>query len=82
MITPQHQFDEHNWRDLYLQAIFETDRTKMVSHIRQAETALLRREQELYVHGDLVERESVNAALHALDALKRCFEIEIPKVAA
>jgi hypothetical protein len=75
------QFAEQNWRDLYLQALFETDQSKMASRIWEAQTALLRREQQLFANADNAEREAVNSALHSLAALKQCFKISTPAAA-
>lgn len=72
-----------NWRDLYLQALFETDRTKATSLIAGAERALLQREHELItIPHDPVEREAVHTAIHALRALKNCMEIDATSLAA
>jgi hypothetical protein len=63
----------HAWRDLYLQALFETDKSKICVRISEAERALLSREHELFTEiPDPAERETVNAALHALSALRTC----------
>jgi hypothetical protein len=63
------------WRDLYLQALFETDKHKVCNRIAAAERALLFREHELF-NGpqNITEREAVNTALHALHALRSCLE--------
>ena len=62
-----------SWRNLYLQALFETDKTKISMRISEAERALLFREHELFtgVHNP-AERDAVNAALHSLHALRIC----------
>ena len=63
----------HAWRDLYLQALFETDKSKICVRISEAERALLSREHELFAGiPDPAEREEVNTALHALSALRTC----------
>jgi len=63
----------HTWRNLYLQAVYETDKSKIGMRISEAERALLSREHELFIEiPDPVEREAVNAALHALSALRTC----------
>ena len=72
-----------HWRDLYLQALFETDKTKTTSLIAKAERALLTREHELFTTPhDRGEREAVNNALHALHALKSCMSINVTSLAA
>jgi hypothetical protein len=63
----------HAWRDLYLQALYETDKKKVCTRISEAERALLSRERELFAGvPDPAERDAVNAALHALSALRTC----------
>lgn len=70
-----------SWRNLYLQALFETDKTKISMRISEAERALLFREHELFTGiPDPIERDAVNAALHALHALRNC--LPIPKTFA
>lgn len=72
-----------NWRDLYLQALFETNKTKVAGLIVEAERALFLREHELFSGPhDPVEREAVNAAIHALHALKNCMGINGADLAA
>lgn len=71
------------WRDLYLQALFEADRSCMYSRIIEAERALFRREHELF--NDLngkAEREAVANALNALQALRTCLGLESTAAAA
>jgi hypothetical protein len=66
-----------DWRDLYLQALFERDRSRLAVRITEAERALLRRERELFADSDgKAEREAVTNALHALSALKMCLSLE------
>jgi len=61
------------WRSLYLNALFETDKTRMPARILSAERALMRRERELFsIASDATERAIVNNALNALAALRRC----------
>jgi len=61
------------WRSLYLSALFETDKTQLPGRILRAERALMRREQELFkMTSDEAERTTVNNALNALSALRRC----------
>lgn len=60
------------WRDLYLRAIFEPDRSKIPQKIREAERALVQREHELSLSGSSAERGSVITALNCLEALRTC----------
>ena len=66
-----------DWRDLYLQALFETDRSCIRTRIAEAKRALIRREHELFADPDgKAEREAVTNALNALYALQTCLELE------
>jgi hypothetical protein len=61
------------WRDLYMAAIFEADRTQLRARISQAEKALVLRERELFAIADpSSEKQAVNNALNALRALRYC----------
>ena len=61
------------WRDLYLQAIFEPEHSKLPERIQEAERALIRREHELITEpAGSREREAVINALHCLEALRHC----------
>lgn len=71
------------WRDLYLQALFETDKARIRLRILEAEQALIAREHELFRGASSpAEREAVNSALHALQALKNCLPPRDQKLAA
>jgi hypothetical protein len=64
-----------SWRDLYMTALFETDRAKVPSRIQEAEKALVARARELFLlPGEVRERQAVNTALNALNALRDCVE--------
>jgi hypothetical protein len=69
------------WRDLYRQAIFESDRTRIPQRIREAGQALMHREHELCrTSGSSAERELVVTAMNCLEALRACIDIhESPK---
>ena len=72
-----------DWRDLYLQALFETDRSRMYSRIIEAERALFRREHELFTDSNgKAEREAVANALNALNALRTCLGLDCTVAAA
>jgi hypothetical protein len=61
------------WRSLYLNALFETDKTRLPGRILRAERALMIREHQLFsVSTDTEERTIVISALNALHALRRC----------
>jgi hypothetical protein len=75
---------EHpSWRDLYMAALFESDKNTASALIAKAERALLLRERELFASlQDPAEREAVNNALHSLAALKRCLGVGSSTMAA
>ena len=61
------------WRDLYLAALFETDKNRLPVRINHAERALVQRERELFAATTGgPEKTAVNNALHALHALRMC----------
>ena len=63
------------WRNLYLEAIFEPDRTQLARRIRVAEQALIEREHALRSQlRDSGERNAIIHALHCLRTLRACFE--------
>jgi hypothetical protein len=61
-----------DWRELYLEALFETDRSRLCARIVEAQRALVRREHELFANSDGAERQAVTNALNALYALHSC----------
>jgi hypothetical protein len=61
-----------NWRDLYLAALYETNKTNVPSRIEIAEKAIILRTRELFSRTDPGERELLEAALVALHALRSC----------
>jgi hypothetical protein len=74
---------QSSWRDLYLQAVFENDRTKAPALIAEAERALVRRECELFSNPrEAAEREAINSALHALRLLRNCLRLDHSQLAA
>lgn len=74
---------KNTWRDLYLQAIFELERTKIPFRIQEAERALIRREHELRTAPNgSAEREAIINALHCLEALRHCSKISSRERAA
>ena len=72
-----------DWRDLYLQALFEAAFSRMCSRIAEAERAFFRREHELFADSNgRAEREAVTNALNALYALRSCLGLESTAVSA
>jgi hypothetical protein len=66
------------WRLLYQGALFETDRTKIIHRIAEAEKAILVRIRELtFVNGDHIEEDVLlDDALYAVRALRNCVNQE------
>ena len=62
------------WRDLYLAALFETDRQELPSRIAAAEKALRVRARELLVTSEhrSDEGKALDKGLYALRALRDC----------
>lgn len=66
------------WRELYLAALFETDRQKVPLCIASAELAMSQRARELFAapEGGDEERDGLQEALYALRALRHCIELK------
>lgn len=64
------------WYRSYMDALFETDRTRIGERIKRAEQLMIRREHEFlsYQPGSPEQRALANA-LHALRALRSCFGV-------
>lgn len=62
-----------NWKELYMAALFETDKNSLSERIAKAEWVLALRARELFHTGRelLQERQAVDAAIYALHALRR-----------
>ncbi len=72
--TPSPQ--EHGWRDLYLAAVFEKDRTQLPQKISDARTAISARMRALCAsESDRGERQVLDNALFSLGALRLCLAI-------
>ena len=72
-----------DWRDLYLLALFESDRERMHARIAEAERVLRRREHELFTDPTArAEREALANALNSLSALRTCLGLENSAAAA
>ena len=75
----------HNWRELYLRAVFEDDRSRLSLRIHEAEEALNLRRRELFTTSgnNVEEREAIDHALHRLRALSYCARLDsIPDAVA
>jgi hypothetical protein len=65
------------WYGLYLAAINEADRTRLAGRISEAESALIRRERELFAKPRAdSEHHAINNALNALRALRNCHRLK------
>jgi hypothetical protein len=67
-----------NWRELYLAALFETDKLRLPSRIAEAERAGILRVRELFVTSDnnCEEGKAVDKGLYALRALRNCLKLK------
>jgi hypothetical protein len=64
---------ETNWKELYIAALFESDKSKLAAKITQAEVAIVaRRRKSMMPGGDMQERNVLDAALLSLQALANC----------
>lgn len=64
-----------NWKQLYVGALFESDRTKLAVRIAEARAAIVARARDLFRDpGDRIEEaQALDDALYALDALAHCY---------
>lgn len=64
------------WYRAYMDALFETDRTRIGERIKRAEQLMIRREHEfLSSQPGSPEQRALANALHALRALRSCFNV-------
>lgn len=64
------------WYRAYMDALFETDRTRIGERIKHAERLMIRREHEfLSSKPGSPEQRALANALHALRALRSCFDV-------
>lgn len=76
--SPVNRTSPH-WRELYQAAIRESDRTRIVLRIIEAERSIIRRERQLFLSsGNERELNALNVALHELDALRACLSATTP----
>jgi len=66
-----------DWSQLYLTALFETDKQKLPSRIAEAERAMTLRARELFTISchNSEEGRAVDKGLYALRALRTCLEL-------
>jgi hypothetical protein len=65
-----------NWRDLYLDALLETNLLALPSRIDQADAAINLREADLSPGDNIEERQAMDDALYALRALRHSLELK------
>ncbi len=73
-------FDRSNcvWRELSLEALFETDRQKLPARIGKAERALQVRSRQLFLRSEHrgEEGKALDKGLYALRALRDCLGLK------
>jgi hypothetical protein len=74
MISPSLTGPTPHWRELYIAALFETDRERIPARIADAESAIVARARELFSAGsDTIEEDlALDDALYSLRALQNC----------
>jgi len=66
----------NDWKDLYLAALFENDKTKLAQSIAAAHAAIATRRHEISISGnDAMERRVLDNATLSLQALSQCFSM-------
>jgi hypothetical protein len=67
-----------NWRELYQDALCETDQQKLSFRIAEAERALILRTRELFkiFESDTEEAKALDKGLYALRALRTCLKLK------
>jgi hypothetical protein len=66
-----------DWRDLYLQAVFETDRSRLRARINLAQPALVLSEHELFADcNGRSEWQAITSAFNGLYVLGTCLALE------
>ena len=63
------------WKDLYIAALFEHDKTKLAQRIAVAQFAIAERKQELPSGNNSEEKLVLDNAAFSLLALARCFSV-------
>ena len=67
---------DHAWKDRYMEALFERDRTKLGERIAIAQRTIGERKRQLLVSGaDSRERQALDNAAFSLQALATCLLI-------
>jgi hypothetical protein len=77
-LPPPHSNLSESWRDLYIAAILELDKAKLLPRITQAEIAISERSSELFDEDGVnaEEKEALQDALCFLQALRSTLRFE------
>jgi hypothetical protein len=76
--SPSTSSCDQGWRDLYIAALFENDKSKIANKIVQAQTAVVpQRRKLLAFDNDVQQRQVLDNALFSLQALGNCLSIPI-----
>jgi hypothetical protein len=72
------------WKELYLAALFEDDRTRLAARIAEARAAIVSRARDLFHDrgNNIEEGQALDNALYALEAIAQCCLPEQEKRAA
>lgn len=71
--VPRVAHRDQPWYGAYMAALFESEPNKIQERIRRAEQLAVARERQLFLSpATSVERQALNAAIHALRALRGC----------
>ena len=67
----------HDWKSLYMAALFDVNETRLPERIAKAEVAIMQREAELrQISGDHIEEQQyLDDAMYALGALRKTSEL-------
>jgi DNA-directed RNA polymerase len=64
-----------DWKDLYIAALFENDKTRLAQRIAAAQVAIAARRHEVVSRNDFEERRVLDNAAFSLQALAQCFSL-------
>ena len=69
--------DMSGWRNLYLAAVLESDRTMLPGRIAEARNAIVEQARKLFhnVADSRDERQALDRALYSLNALTSCLQL-------
>jgi hypothetical protein len=74
MISPSLTASTPHWREVYIAALFETDKDRIPARIADAESVIVDRARELFsAASDTIEEDqALDDALYSLRALQNC----------